>query len=168
MCPGSAFDTTISAARRSPAVVTTPSAFPPVTVISSTSTLRRTVPPWSSITRTIASAIACHAAHRVMHPEFPFEVRDQDIHRGHMRRVAPDEKRVERQRHAQARVTRTAGGGMAIADRSARQLPRSQAARGSDSIACFIRAGAQPLEPELVSAPAVLRGTSFSPARRAG
>ena len=71
-----------------------------------------------------------------------------------MRRVAPDEKRVERQRHAQARVT-DAGGGMAIDGPVGAQL--HEARQLADQIHQLVhRAAAQPLEAELVARLAVL------------
>ena len=48
------------------------------------------------------------AAHGVVHAEGAFEVRDQDVDRGDVERVAADEERVERQRHAQPRVAHAA------------------------------------------------------------
>ncbi len=42
--------------------------------------------------------------HGIMHPEFLFEMADKDIHGSHVERVAPDEQRMKRKRHAQPLV----------------------------------------------------------------
>lgn len=45
-----------------------------------------------------------HAAHGIMHAERLFEMVHQDIHRGHVERIAADEQRMERQRKAQTLI----------------------------------------------------------------
>ena len=41
-------------------------------------------------------------AHRIMDTEFLFEMADQDIHRGHVKRIPPDKERMEAKRHPQS------------------------------------------------------------------
>ncbi len=51
-----------------------------------------------------------HTAHGIMDAEFLFEVADKYIHAGDAGRIATDEQRVKRQRHAQTFVLHTARG----------------------------------------------------------
>jgi hypothetical protein len=95
-----------------------------------------------------------HPAHRVVDAEFLLQVADEDVHRRHVRRVAPDEERVETQRHAQARVA-DAGPGMAI-DGAVGAQP-DEARDLADKVHQLVhRAAAQSLEPEDVAFLAVL------------
>jgi hypothetical protein len=89
-----------------------------------------------------------------MDAEFLLQVADEDIHRRHMRRIAPDEERMETQRHAQARVAHTRLG-VAIDGPIGAQA--DETGDLPDQVHQLVhRTTAQTLEPELVTFFAVL------------
>ena len=50
-----------------------------------------------------------NAAHGVMHSEFLFEMRHENVHRRHIERIAADEQRMKRQCHAQPLIFYASG-----------------------------------------------------------